>query len=315
MQEWRRMVISKRLLTGLLLICAAGILVFVILNPFSPTPSVNTANLPSISTPLGTMILSVPFPESPSGLTLYSVTPEDSDMAYFSVMHLIKYRPNATPESEAESAAHTALLPYGGLPAGAKFIGAKTEYAEEYDLKTHTVTDRQSISTNVQFYRTLEGRPVVGEGGFIYLDLGNDGELLYLNKVWRTVTPAGNVSIIPASAAVERMKQGDVLGSRPKSLAPLVVDRIGLGYYEKGRNESQEYLEPVWIFAGKLTSGDSWKYYVYARESPGSPPGGLPEGTGLTRTAGDTPQAGFQTVRSGVSGTSNTTARGINSTG
>jgi hypothetical protein len=75
------------------------------------------------------------------------------------------------------------------------------------------------------------------------------------------------VSIIPVSEAIEKMKRGELLGHQPKCACQLNVDKIGLGYYEKGRDETQEYLEPVWIFSGTLSTGDTWNYYVYARDA------------------------------------------------
>jgi hypothetical protein len=84
--------------------------------------------------------------------------------------------------------------------------------------------------------------------------------------VWRTVSPDGTAPIIPVSAAIEKVKRGELLGHKPKCACQLNVDKISLGYYEKDRDESQEFLEPVWIFSGNLSSGGSWKYYVYARD-------------------------------------------------
>jgi hypothetical protein len=262
-------IISQKYLPG-----AAAVFIIIIACTGFFILSVKSQNTGFISssydTPLGPVSINAKLPESPSSITLYQVVPSKNDMAFFSVDNLLEGGPNIPSESEAPIATETALLPYGGLPAGANLTFVKTEYIETLDLDTHRVIEREPISTNVQYRRYIDDKPVVGDGGSIYLDLGNNGELIYLNKVWRTVTPAGNVSIIPISAAIEKMKRGELLGHQPKCACQLNVDKIGLGYYEKGRDEPQEYIEPVWIFSGTLSTGDTWNYYVYARASADS---------------------------------------------
>jgi hypothetical protein len=224
----------------------------------------------TFDTPLGTVSINTKPQDSPVNLTLYRVVLSENDIAFVSTSRIVKVRPNVTTEADAPRIAEVALLPYGGLPQGANLTFIKTEYIEEFNSDTDQVIARYPVTTNVQYRRYIDNKPVVGEGGSIYIDLGDYGELIYLNKVWRTVTPAGNVSIIPVSAAIEKMKRGELLGHRPKCACELNVNKIGLGYYEKGRDETQEYIEPVWIFSGTLSSGDSWNYYVYARESADS---------------------------------------------
>jgi hypothetical protein len=254
---------KKHLIGAAVIIIILGCAGFLILSENSQKKDVLSS---TFNTPLGTVSINAKFPESPIDFTLYRVILSENDMAFVSTNRLVKVRPNVTTEVDAPKVVEGALLPYGGLPQDAKLMFVKTEYIETFDTSTNQVTAKHPITTNVQYRRYIDNKPVVGEGGSIYINLGNYGELIYLNKVWRTVTPAGNVSIIPVSAAIEKMKRGELLGHTPKCACPLNVDKIGLGYYEKGRDETQEYLEPVWIFSGTLSSGDSWNYYVYARE-------------------------------------------------
>jgi hypothetical protein len=233
-------------------------------NPVNQNSDVFSA---SYNTSLGTVSINTKLPESPSSITLYKVVPNENDMAYFSIDNLIEIRSNVTPETEAPKAAEAALIRYGDLPQGAKLVYNKTEYIESENIETNHIISKYPVVTNVQYARFIDDKPVVGPGGFINIDLGNYGELLYLNKVWRTVTPSGSVLIISAPTAIDKINRGDLFGQRPKCACQLNVDKIGLGYYENGRDENQDYLEPVWIFSGNLSSGDPWKYYVYARES------------------------------------------------
>jgi hypothetical protein len=223
-------------------------------------------------TPLGTVRINAVLPESPSKVNLYRVTPSENDMAYYSTDgNWVDIRPNVTSEAEAPVVSQTALLSYGGLPQGAKLTYVKTEYVETVNLETNQVTAKEPITTNVQFARYVDDKPVVGGGGFIYLDLGNNGEIIYLNKVWRTVAPSGSISVISASDAIDKVKRGEISGPPPKCSCELIVNKIRLGYNEKGRNVTQEYLEPVWIFSGTFSSGDPGKFFVEASD-PDNPP-------------------------------------------
>lgn len=220
----------------------------------------------SMVTEYGTITICTTLPPTPKNVTLYRVVPRENDTTFFSVNHLVDYRPNVTSEADAVSASQKALLPYGGLPADAQLSSVETQYIETYDTETHQVTDREPISTTVQFYRNISGIPVGGGGGFIRIELGNYGELIYLYKIWHSTELTGTAQIIPASAAIEKMSRGEVIGHRPKCNCELNVDKIQIAYYEKENMEPQEYLEPVWVFAGTLSGGDRWKYYVPARE-------------------------------------------------
>jgi hypothetical protein len=221
----------------------------------------------SYDTQFGTVSINAELPESPSNITMYRVIPSQNDMVEYVADGWIADRYHLPSETDAPQAAEKALIPYGGLPDGAKLVLIKTEYIEGYNTETGQVVEKTPIETNVQYNRLIDGKPVVGDGGFIRMDLGDYGELLSLFKVWRTISPDGTAPIISVSSAIEKIKRGELLGHKPKCACQLNVDKISLGYYEKDLGEPQEYLEPVWIFSGNLSSGGSWKYYVYARDS------------------------------------------------
>jgi hypothetical protein len=263
------MVINKRniiIVISALIIVGLGLLFLI-----SPFLSAITPHI-SYSTPYGIITVPATLPETPDNLTLYKVTPQPNDMVFFSVKHLEQYRPNATSEADAPSVVQTSLKQYGGLPNDAVMTYDKTEYLEGHrdniiPFFPPEVVSKEPILTNVQYSRIINGHPIAGDGGFINIELGNFGELLYFDKVWRTVTPVGTVHIISASQAIEKMQRGEILGMRPKCSCELTVNKIVPTYYEKGRNVSQEYLDPVWVFAGTLSDGSPWHYSVYAWES------------------------------------------------
>ncbi len=266
------MVINRRFLLiaiGALIIFGLGLLFLI-----SPLQSAITPHI-SYSTPYGVITVPAVLPDTPDNLTLYKVTPQPNDMVFFSVKHIEQYRPNTTSDADAPSVVQSSLEQYGGLPNDAVIVYDKTEYLEGHrdsiiPFFSPEVVSKDPILTNVQYSRVINGHQVSGDGGFINVDLGNNGELLYLDKVWRTVTPAGTVPIISASQAIEKMQRGEILGMRPKCGCELTVTKIIPTYYEKGRNVSQEYLDPVWVFAGTLSDGSPWHYSVYAWESDDS---------------------------------------------
>jgi hypothetical protein len=307
------MVINNKihLLGAVIIIFFIGFLGFcIITNGYQ-----NLDVLPTIyKTKIGSLSINANIPDSPSNIILYRVAPSENDMVFYSSGKLVKVRPNVTSEADAPHVAEVALIPYGGLPQGAKLASVETEYIDTVNIDTHQVTVKHPVTTNVQYTRYIDAKPVVGDGGSIYLDLGNNGELVYLNKIWRTVSPAGSVPIINASAAIEKIKRGDVLGHPPKCACQLNVDKIGLGYYENGRNETQEYLEPVWIFSGTLSSGGSWNYYVYARESVGSSMTTAAEPVRKNISARQIPENNFSYRISADIGLANTTVNVINIT-
>ncbi len=263
------------LTTGLIL--GAMIIVIVVLCFITFSGPLESAITPrvSYSTPYGIIIVPAELPVTPDNMTLYKVTSQLNDMVFFSVPNLEQTRLNVTSEADAPSVVQKSLEQYGGLPDDAKLSYDKTEYLNQIEFSTIPFLPpreipKYPISANIQYSRIINGHPIAGDGGFINIELGTDGELLYLDKVWRTVTPSGTVPIISASQAIAKMQRGEILGVRPKCGCDLTVTKIIPTYYEKGRNVSQEYLDPVWVFAGTLSDGSPWHYSVYAWESDDS---------------------------------------------
>ncbi|MGA2917138.1 PKD domain-containing protein [Methanoregula sp.] len=214
--------------------------------------------------PIGTVNISATVPDSPSTVTAYQVVPGPNDIAYYSTPDLEKVRLNVTSEADAPQVAQNILNNYGGLPSDAVLTLSSTEYLIEMNGTTNQEIARYPVSTNVQYGRKINDVPVVGDGAYINMELGDNGELLYLNKVWRTVTPDGNLSVEPVSVAIDKLTNGEVLNPK-KDLSDVNITKIRLGYFEKGMNQSEDYLEPAWLFKGTTDTGDPIQYYVYAR--------------------------------------------------
>jgi hypothetical protein len=186
----------------LIIILIASLGFAVLISPVGAFPSQSSVNSISIQTIL---------PESPANVTLYRVNLLPNDMIDYSVTNAIEIRQNVTSESDAPLIAQNALIAYGGLPSDAVRVYDKTINAYRYNATTNEIKAVYPIMTEVQYTRYLDGKPVIGQGGHISVSLGDNGELLELYKVWRTVRNSGSVTIIPVISATKKLNQGAVL--------------------------------------------------------------------------------------------------------
>jgi hypothetical protein len=215
--------------------------------------------------PYGKLILKTNISDIPMCMTLYRVTPQVNDMIDYWNWHPVNKTGNVTSEAEAPLIAQKILDKYGGVPEGAKLSRVETEYLEQVNI-IGQVTERYPEDTVLNYGRTLGDYSVVN--GYIRMELGKNGELLNLKKVWRTVQPAGTIQVIPATAALDKILSGNVLSDRPKCDCDVTVDKVRLAYLENDYNKSQEYLTPIWVFSGSLSQGGTYSYRVLALNTP-----------------------------------------------
>jgi hypothetical protein len=244
------------LFAAVIVIC---VLVIVLPNPFAG---------PSYNAPFGELILATSISNEPQNMPLYRVVPQDNDMIdYWSVNRTDKSG-NVTSEADAPQVALKILDGYGGLPEGAMLIRVETEYLEEMRSSgipfiPSTVVDRIPESTVLNYGRSLGDFHVMD--GYIRMELGKNDELLNFKKVWRTVTPVGTIPVIPATEALNKIQRGEIIANNhPRSTLDLRVDTVRLAYLENDYNESQDYLTPIWVFAGTLSQGGNFSYRVTA---------------------------------------------------
>jgi hypothetical protein len=199
--------------------------------------------------------------------SLYRIMQRETDIVKVHLTQVEKTRPSVISEKDAPAAAEKILEKYGGLPKDAVLRSSETSYVKRFNKTTGQEENVFPVYTDVWYRRQLDGMPVLW-GGYIEVTLGENGELLELRKVWRTVEPAGTARVIPASVAFEKLLQGNDL-DRTKGPYDVSIDRIQLGYYENPNNVSQEYLEPVWFFQGSMKENSNMTFFVYARQFAG----------------------------------------------
>jgi len=221
-----------------------------VFNGTKPTEIISA----NIESPIGIVTINASAP--PSSIPFFRATVRDGDVLYKALGDVMSTKENVTSEQDAPEVAKKVMEQYGGLPPDAVFAWSETNYAE-IQTGTGEVMSKKPVTTTVAFGRRVNGLSLDGDTDGIRIELGSNGELLELRKIWRTLTYTGNVSIIPATKAVENFELTNHVG--------VLIDTVVLRYYETGDGDT--YLEPVWVFIGERQPGGyRIKYIINARQ-------------------------------------------------
>jgi Zn-dependent metalloprotease len=197
----------------------------------------------------GSLTLDTELPKSPASVSVYKIKSIDliQDGNAEQVMTVGDSIPSA---SEAPSLAENALEKYGGLPKNAQLVDAVPRYQFKYNLTTETVEEQYPWQTQVRYIQVLNGSPVIG--ATINLGIGDDGEITSIVKAWPEYDYAGEVGVISAEKAYEKLKNHEttdkIQGDLPEGTK---ITEIKLGYklYDEWNSGVKEpYVKPVWIY-------------------------------------------------------------------
>ena len=229
-------------------------------NRMIPAEIVST----NISLQERTIFINITVPEVPASIPIYRATVHNGDVLYKRFGNTMSPKHNVTSEQDAPEVAKKVMEQYGGLPSDAVFVWSETSYLET-QTDTGDVLYKEPVTTSVAYGRKINGVSLDGDTDYIRLELGENGEPLEIRKIWRTISFAGNASIIPASKAVKKIEHGESIDTEwLPSHANVFVDTAVLRYYEKGQGDTS--LEPVWVFMGRVKPGDfGVKYIINAR--------------------------------------------------
>jgi hypothetical protein len=202
----------------------------------------------------------------PSSVPLYRATIRGDDAFYKLLGDTFHTKQSVTSAEEAPEVAEKVMVQYGGLPSDAVFVWSDTEYSYKQS-NNGTILSKKPVMTSAVYGRRVNGLSFDGDTDYIRVELGENGQPLEIRKLWRNLTPLGNVSIIPASAVVEQLKYNDtmdkdwaIIGMEWGGLN-ITIDTIVLRYFEI--EGSDTYVEPVWVCNGDVIYGiDSWKEYI-----------------------------------------------------
>ena len=216
---------------------------------------------PSYDSAIGRITVLPEMPIGPTNMTLYKVTPKDTDLVQTKEERSAYPPKNIPSEAEAPQFAEKILDQFGGVPLDAQLELVKTE-CDDYGKGSEKYRDAVFVS----YSRAINGLPVIGGGGGpLILKIGENGKPLWIRKNWPTVVPAGKIDIIPASVAFEKLKNGEFIENRPKCFCDYTLKTVGLAYYELRLGDNQTYLEPAWIFGGSKSDGGGLLYPIDGR--------------------------------------------------
>jgi PKD repeat protein len=205
-------------------------------------------------------------PVSPATFPVYRGVQKDGDSFEKFFQTIGKIRKNVTSTKDADQVARKAMEPYGGIPTDAIYQGAQTTYGELYNYSSKKVESRWPESTSVTYTRYINDRWVIGDSNWINLELGENGELLYVDKVWRTYTPIGDVPVIPLDKAIKKLQNGETMETYLDDKQDVTITVMGLEYYAKNLANNETVLEPIWSFSGRTSRGNPIVLNVYARQ-------------------------------------------------
>ncbi|ADN36189.1 PKD domain-containing protein [Methanolacinia petrolearia DSM 11571] len=236
------------------LLLASALLLGAVFTGLMPS-SVNTkagshenTGLPVMQGQFDSLVLDTVLPTSPEVMAVYKIRSIDlvqdgDETKAFSIKKTI---PSA---AEAPALAEKALEKYGGLSEDAKFVDAVPRYLNKYNLTTDSVEEQYPMRTQVRYIQILNELPVIGAS--INLDLGEDGEIINIIKAWPKYEQTGEVTVISAENAYEKLRNSETIdrlqGSIPEGTK---ITKITPGYklYNAWNQNSEPFLKPVWIF-------------------------------------------------------------------
>ncbi|MFA4823617.1 MAG: hypothetical protein WC593_00515 [Methanoregula sp.] len=204
--------------------------------------------------------LEVPLPASPATVPLYRVVSVQKFSSGTGASLTVKKQIPSL--EEGSGLAEKALEKYGGLPADAVLERTEQVFMKKYNLKTGTVEEQYPQYTRVAYSQLVNGFPVMGSG--IAVSLGENGELLDISKDWSTLAYAGEIPVITAEEAWEKLNRQDLLIPLQCSILDYHIIRVEFGYHieshlpdASAQPTPPNVCTPVWIFYGKKPGTDS----------------------------------------------------------
>jgi len=226
---------------------------------------VENISFPTLGSMKG-IVIQTAVPNAPESLPLYKGVLHQGDTLDVILGDSFSEKTNLISEQKSPHAVRDALGPYGGLPSDAELGVSRINYAIGYNPTTLKAVESYPLCTVVSYHRKINGMPVGGQSDKIRVELGENGTLLRIYKIWRTLEYTGhNVSIITPTKAIEKLQNGEFI-EQPIDSETILINNISLGYYEKNRTDPEIFLEPIWVFSGNTSSGAPIDLYVYARQ-------------------------------------------------
>jgi hypothetical protein len=111
--------------------------------------------------------------------------------------------------------------------------------------------EQRVIDVGVAFQRTIGGVPVDGPGGKVIIYLDHEGKPTGFDRTWRQTAAVYKPveSLISPQAAQSQLQR--YWRAQPGTIQ---VTGARFGYFERGRQETQRYIQPAYVFLLRLMS-------------------------------------------------------------
>lgn len=156
--------------------------------------------------------------------------------------------PNLPSDEETIKIARNYLSEKGLMPADAILRDVTHPRVVAMD-KVGNIIGIGFEDVKVTFTRKINGLPVVGAGSKLDVEVGGNGDIINVYKVWRDYRPYKEYPIITPEQALEKLKEIGIF-TGIKSVDKVVINKVYLAYYTKSASEKQTYLQPVYVFEG-----------------------------------------------------------------
>jgi hypothetical protein len=209
--------------------------------------------------PKVTITINAEIPKVIDNVYAFDVIVDKNDFVFFCKENqLMQIKSNLPDETLSYELALHQLEKYGGLPDDAKLNNFEYVSLKKINESSMEIVEKYPLWSAIKFKRTLNKMPVVGPGGEIDISLGEEGELLGITKIWRSVIGENKVKTISPETAIEELYSGNTINKLQTS-TNITITKIELGYYELGAGQIQDVIKPVWIFSGYSENND----YMY----------------------------------------------------
>lgn len=174
---------------------------------------------------------------------------------------------NIPDEKRIRTTAEGFLEKIKGLPGDQKMV-------QHISVDTMELMDKSGqrrslpMGVNVTYRRLLEGYEVVGPGGKLKIFHDTNGDVVGYQRVWRKLSPEREMQpLISIHQAADRFKENPLGRVLLSDVDKIEVTSIRLAYLEHGIAESQQYLQPIYLFGciAHVKSGNRTARVPYAR--------------------------------------------------
>ncbi|MFA5253110.1 MAG: hypothetical protein WC367_00395 [Methanoregula sp.] len=215
--------------------------------------------------------LDVPLPSSPAIVPQYRVAAVLQDAGGNGTGSVV--RTQIPSVGAALALAGKALEPYGGLPADAVLEKSEQVFGYEYDTKTGTAIKQYPQYTLVMYRQYVNGSLVMPSQ--VSVALGENGTLLDYSKDWYVLEPAGEIPVLSAEEALEKLKKQDLFIPLQCCITDRTITQIQFGYYITVHSpyireeKPVDTCTPVWVFYGIKPGTGTGAFPLYINATRG----------------------------------------------